>query len=186
MKLPKYMLKEWVTRCALSLIANVVFEYSAKAGDIFICLTCLQITHAVSTVTKSWRSGTAFVQESGQADMYIFKCTCLEMFLCWMTSVFKQKKAIIKVGISKGKENTILSFRRNAQYQGSGSNRNTLAGVRNCGMSLINNWFSYCCSFQWRRGFQEIDFTSESFYKENEKENMRTSLCPIFKHELSV
>lgn len=44
MKLPKYLLKEWVTRCALALIADVFSEYSARPDDIFKRLTCPRIT----------------------------------------------------------------------------------------------------------------------------------------------
>lgn len=36
-KLPKYyVLKEWLIRCALALIANVFSEYRAESGYIFI------------------------------------------------------------------------------------------------------------------------------------------------------
>lgn len=136
----------------------------------------IMISHAASTVTKSWRSGTAFVQESGQASMYVFKHTCLEMFLCWMTSGFQLKKAIIKAGISKRKCHSL--FQKKCPIPGSGFNKNSLVGS-GIVVSLINSWFSYCCSFQWRRGLQEIDFTSESFYKE-EKEKYEDFALPSF------
>jgi len=53
MKQPKYyVLKEWVIRCALALIATLFSDYSAESGYIFVRLTCPQTTSLNSVVVS--------------------------------------------------------------------------------------------------------------------------------------
>lgn len=77
---------------------------------------------------------------------------CFQAYLSRNTSLLNDfwfsttKKAVIKVSISRRKRHSLLSEEM-PNTRGLVP-RKYSCGVRNCGMILVNNWFSYCCSFQ--------------------------------------
>lgn len=85
------------------------------------------ISHAASTVTKSWRSGTAFVEESGQAGYVCFQAyLSRNIFLLKDFCFSKKNQTVIQVGISKRKCYSL--FQKKCPIPGVWFQKNILVG----------------------------------------------------------